>query len=89
MGDTLELTMAALFTNQLPPAPTIAKTVTSGPAPQSIAQNGPAPTADMHSAAEHYNRALAAIRAGDWTEFGTEMKKLGDQLSKPADSAHP
>jgi hypothetical protein len=43
----------------------------------------------MHSAAEHYNRALAAIRAGDWTEFGTEMKKLGDQLSKPSDSAHP
>src|SRR5882757_4407700 len=89
MGDTLELTMAALFTNQPPPAPTIAKTVTSQPVPQSIAQNGPAPTADMHSAAEHYNRALAAIRAGDWTEFGTEMKKLGDQLSKPSDSAHP
>ncbi|HWN58131.1 MAG TPA: UPF0182 family protein, partial [Methylomirabilota bacterium] len=89
MGDTLELTMAALFTNQPPLAPTIAKTVTSQPAPQSIAQNGPAPTADMHSAAEHYNRALAAIRAGDWTEFGTEMKKLGDQLSKPSDSAHP
>jgi len=89
MGDTLELTMAALFTNQPPPAPTIAKTVTSQPAPQSIAQNGPAPTADMHNAAEHYNRALAAIRADDWTEFGTEMKKLGDQLSKPSDSAHP
>ena len=89
MGDTLELTMAALFTNQPPPAPTIAKTVTNEPAAQSIAQNGPGPTADMHSAAEHYNRALAAIRAGDWTEFGTEMKKLGDQLSKPSDSAHP
>ena len=90
MGDTLELTMAALFTNQQPVAPTIAKTVTSQPAaPQSIAQNGPGPTADMHSAADHYNRALAAIRAGDWTEFGTEMKKLGDQLSKPSDSAHP
>jgi len=89
MGDTLELTMAALFTNQPPPAPTIAKTVTSQPAPQSIAQNSPGPTADMHSAAEHYNRALAAIRAGDWTEFGTEMKKLGEQLSKPSDSPHP
>jgi uncharacterized membrane protein (UPF0182 family) len=89
MGDTLELTMAALFTNQPPPAPTIAKAVTTEPGPQSIAQNGPSPNADMHDAAEHYNRALAAIRAGDWTEFGTEMKKLGDQLSKPSDSAHP
>ena len=63
--------------------------VTSSIKSQSIAQNGPGPNADMHSAAEHYNRALAAIRAGDWTEFGTEMKKLGEQLSKPSDSAHP
>ena len=87
MGDTLELTMAALFMNQQQPAPTIAKAVTTEPAsPQSLAQN--APRADMQSAAEHYNRALAAIRAGDWSAFGAEMKKLGDELSRP-DSAHP
>jgi uncharacterized protein len=87
MGDTLELTMAALFMNQQPPAPTIAKAVATEPAsPQSLAQN--APRADMQSAAEHYNRALAAIRAGDWSAFGAEMKKLGDELSRP-DSAHP
>jgi hypothetical protein len=42
----------------------------------------------MQSAAEHYNRALAAIRAGDWSAFGAEMKKLGDELSRP-DSARP
>jgi uncharacterized membrane protein (UPF0182 family) len=87
MGDTLELTMAALFMNQQPPAPTIAKAVATEPAsPQSLTQN--APRADMQSAAEHYNRALAAIRAGDWSAFGAEMKKLGDELSRP-DSAHP
>jgi hypothetical protein len=30
---------------------------------------------------------LAAIRAGDWSEFGVEMKKLGDELSQPGESA--
>ena len=43
----------------------------------------------MQSAAQHYNRAMEAIRAGDWTAFGTEMKALGDELSKPSDSSHP
>jgi uncharacterized membrane protein (UPF0182 family) len=58
MGDTLDLTLAALFSNQAPPAPTIAK-------------------------------AMEAIRAGDWTAFGAEMKALGDELSKPSDSGRP
>ncbi len=91
MGDTLDLTMAALFENQAPPAPTVAKAITTQEAPQSLAQ-GPsvgAGKADMQSAAQHYNRAMDAIRAGDWTAFGTEMKALGDELSKPSDSGHP
>lgn len=87
MGDTLDLTMAALFMNQQTPAPTIAKAVATEPAVQSLAQNAAKP--DMQSAAQHYSRALAAIRAGDWSEFGAEMKKLGDELSKPSDLAHP
>jgi hypothetical protein len=91
MGDTLDLTMTALFENQLPPAPTIAKAVATEPVPQSIAQTGSvgAGKADMTSAAQHYNRAMDAIRAGDWTAFGTEMKALGDELSKPSESGHP
>jgi uncharacterized protein len=87
MGDTLDLTMAALFTNQAPPAPMIAKAISTAPAPQTIAAG--APKADMQSAAQHYNRAMEAIRAGDWTAFGAEMKALGDELSKPGDSGHP
>ncbi len=87
MGDTLDLTMAALFTNQAPPAPTIAKAITTEAAPQPIAVG--APKAAIQSAAQHYNRALEAIRAGDWTAFGAEMKQLGDELSKPPDSGHP
>jgi uncharacterized membrane protein (UPF0182 family) len=87
MGDTLDLTMAALFTNQQPPAPTIAKAVATEPGVQQPAQG--APKADMQSATQHYSRALAAIRAGDWSEFGAEMKKLGDDLATPSDSTHP
>jgi len=89
MGDTLDLTMTALFENGAPPAPTIAKAIRdrAGPAvdrarPGSIGGG----KADMTSAALHYNRALDAIRAGDWTSFGAEMKALGDELSKPSDS---
>src|SRR3984957_19800816 len=93
MGDTLDLTMAALFQNAAPPAPTIAKAITTQLAPQPITQGpsvGAAPgKGDMQSAAQHYNRAMEAIRAGDWTAFGTEMKALGDELSKPSDSGPP
>jgi uncharacterized protein len=89
MGDTLDLTMAALFNNEAPPAPTIAKAIANESAPQSIAQGAESGKADMGSAAQHYNRAMDAIRAGDWTAFGAEMKALGDELSKPSDSGHP
>jgi uncharacterized membrane protein (UPF0182 family) len=89
MGDTLDLTMAALFTNQGPPAPVIARAVANESVPQSIAQGGAAGKTDMGSAAQHYNRAMDAIRAGDWTAFGTEMKALGDELSKSSTPSHP
>jgi len=90
MGDTLDLTLAALFSNQVPPAPTIAKAIANQPAPQQpVALGAGMGKADMQSAAQHYNRAMDAIRAGDWTAFGAEMKALGDELSKPSDSGHP
>jgi uncharacterized membrane protein (UPF0182 family) len=87
MGDTLDITMAALFINQPPPAPTIAKATTTQLNPQT-APAAVGQRADLHAASEHYNRALAALRTGDWTEFGNEMKKLGEQLSAPPDSTH-
>ncbi len=88
MGDTLELTMAALFTNPQMPAPTIARAVTPELAAIPSTPGATAPKPDMQSAAQHYNRALAAIRTGDWTEFGAEMKKLGEELSA-SNTAHP
>ena len=43
---------------------------------------------DLAGASMHYNRALAALRTGDWAQFGTEMQQPGTELGQPADSAH-
>ena len=92
MGDTLDIAMAALFAGPQTPAPTIAKTVTTqlAAAPPTQAPSAPtAATSDLQGASQHYNRAMTALRAGDWSEFGIEMKKLGDQLSPPGNPTHP
>ncbi|MBV8771439.1 MAG: UPF0182 family protein, partial [Deltaproteobacteria bacterium] len=90
MGDNLELTLAALFKGlEGLPAPTIAKTTpTTQPANQmaraQMVETGaaPQPTASL-TAAAHYNRALQALRAGDWKQFGAEMQDLGSALGQP------
>ncbi len=83
--------VASLGTAPPPPA-AIAPPVAAGPpttalpgAPQAVAH---APKGGrLETASEHYSRALAALRAGDWTEFGAEMAKLGEELGQPpADS---
>ncbi|HVN63640.1 MAG TPA: hypothetical protein VMT58_03305, partial [Candidatus Binataceae bacterium] len=85
MGDTLGVTLASLFTNAVPPTSEIAGT--APPVPMML-QKGSAGEAGLQSAAQHYSRALAALRAGDWTEFGSEMKQLGDALGQPPSSDH-
>jgi uncharacterized membrane protein (UPF0182 family) len=84
MGDDLKLTLAALFTGEqgIPP-PVVAKT---GPASQLAAAQaaeaaGKMPAA-LASASGHYTRALQALRAGDWTQFGAEMQQLGTALGR-------
>jgi hypothetical protein len=89
MGDNLELTLAALFKGQENVAPpTVAKTgPTAQPQAQLAAAQGEAggpgkSTAGLTSASDHYSRALEALRAGDWTQFGAEMQKLGTALGQ-------
>ncbi len=69
MGETLGATLDALFTGGPAPLP-----------PPGIARAAPPAPA----AAEHYNRALAALKAGNWTEFGAEMQQLGRELGASA-----
>jgi len=88
MGTTLEATLAALFKGEAASptvtaksAETLAAGAITGPAPLTAAA-GVSP-----SAAEHYGRALEALKAGDWTRFGSEMQALGDELNRPPNSA--
>jgi uncharacterized membrane protein (UPF0182 family) len=92
MGDDLESTLAALFKGGKP-APVVAKTPTPPPAQPAVevatAQEPGAAAAasgNLQGAAGHYNRALQALRQGDWTQFGAEMQRLGQALGESADS---
>jgi uncharacterized membrane protein (UPF0182 family) len=94
MGEDLDETLAALFTGVKPQAPQIAAlpppaSAPSGQAPAAtvVAQTNrnEAPQPALHSASDHYNRALAALRSGDWNAFGQEMQKLGQVLEPGAD----
>ena len=95
MGNDLTSTLAALFSAPLEtPPPTIAQaSSTAAQAVTVTAANGTAKPpvgvkGDLAGASMHYNRALAALRTGDWAQFGTQMQQLGTELGQPADSAH-
>ncbi|HEV8394657.1 MAG TPA: UPF0182 family protein [Vicinamibacterales bacterium] len=90
MEDTLEEGLARIFgARGAAPAPATtppAGTQTSAPtpAPQTA---GAAPTAGGNDAlaAEartHYDRAIAAQRAGDWAKYGEEIRALGGVLER-------
>jgi uncharacterized membrane protein (UPF0182 family) len=97
MGTDIESTLSALFKGSENPAAVIAKTVApSGigvppapgmPVPQtpSVAAAAKTPPG-LQAAATHYSRAIAALKQGDWTSFGAEMRQLGEELGQPADS---
>jgi uncharacterized protein len=91
MGESLSSTLSALFTGPVEaPPPTIANTPSIAPKPAAGGTvNGPAVKGNLASASLHYSRALAALRSGDWAQFGTEMQKLGGDLGHTNDSAHP
>ena len=85
MGDDLEQTLDALFRVAPPSVPEIAQLP---PVPAAGAPPSPvsplSTAADTKRASEHYDRALTALRAGDWTQFGQEMQALGRALKPPA-----
>jgi len=93
MGNDLGSTLNALFSAPVEtPPPTIssaaAQAVTTAMASGGTAQSPPAVKGDLTAASMHYNRALAALRTGDWAQFGIEMQQLGTELGQPADSGH-
>jgi len=97
MGTDIESTLSALFKGSENPAAVITKTVPpSGmgappPSPGSRPPQLPVTNAviappGLQAAATHYSRAIAALKQGDWTSFGAEMRQLGEELGQPADS---
>jgi uncharacterized protein len=85
MGDDLELTLAKLFK----PGEGTLPQIIQATSPPVIAKAGGPPVpgagagADKRTAADHYENALKALRAGDWSQFSAEMQKLGENLQNP------
>jgi uncharacterized membrane protein (UPF0182 family) len=85
MEETLEAGLAQLFGGGTPAEP-------GGKAPSLAASGTPdtakptGPSADLAAlAAEaqtHYERAVAAQRAGDWAAYGNELRQLGEVLQR-------
>jgi uncharacterized membrane protein (UPF0182 family) len=88
MEETLEEGLAQIFGGAVPAAGATAPA--AAPSPAGAAPTAP-PTATAPSRAElvqraktHYDRALAAQRAGDWARYGEEIRRLGEVLEELA-----
>lgn len=83
MEETLAGALAALFNAPAPAAPGSASAI--APAAASAAAG---PLSDRaREALDHYDRAIAKLKAGDWSGFGTELDALGaalQQLNRPS-----
>ncbi len=86
MGETLEDGLAALFGAGAPvPATTVASDSGGGVrAPVAATVGAPvgAPAELLRQAQQHYDRAITAQRAGDWTTYGREIDQLGAVLKR-------
>ena len=85
MRETFEAGLEGLFGGNVPSASSSSAprrsasdtALVDAPAPQ------PLPSSPLISQArQHYDRAIAAQRAGDWSTYGQEIKALGEVLRK-------
>ncbi len=86
MEPTLEASLARLFGGQLPASPGGVDTTRTTAAPVAPGTPTPPPAGDIREltaeARAHYDRAIAAQRAGDWARYGEEIKLLGEALER-------
>jgi uncharacterized membrane protein (UPF0182 family) len=97
MEPTLEHALARLFGAFAPGAPAVTPgaetpapagpSPAAGPAPSAGTPGGTALSLALAEARDHYERAVAAQRAGDWAKYGEELRKLGDALGRASASA--
>jgi uncharacterized membrane protein (UPF0182 family) len=86
MEETLEAGLARLFGGNVPQTADSVVTSASGQRSDSLAASeapvAPAIAATISEAQSHYDRAIAAQRAGDWTTYGKEIQALGEVLAR-------
>jgi uncharacterized membrane protein (UPF0182 family) len=89
MEPTLEASIARLFGGAAPPSPTpeidttrITATPAPGASPAPAAPAAPDSRALTAEARAHYDRAIAAQKAGDWAKYGEEIRALGEVLER-------
>ena len=75
MAGTLEEGLNLLFGGGAPGRPAIAASGEAGPAPVADARL-------LSQAQQHYDQAIAAQRAGDWSAYGREIDQLGSILKQ-------
>lgn len=93
MEETLGAALAKLFKapdGALPDVGTAPPAVANGAPASAIPAAVVVPAGAARDALDHYNRALAKLKAGDWAGFGAEldaMKPLLQDLNKPKPGA--
>jgi uncharacterized membrane protein (UPF0182 family) len=88
MENTLEAALARLFGGAAANAAAPEETQAAPGQPGATSPPAPAPQANAQLASlaaearTHYDRAVAAQRAGDWATYGQELRMLGDVLQR-------
>lgn len=86
MENTLDAAIARIFGSGARPGQAPALTQTATPAAPAVQSSGSTPATPLDGLAaearDHYERALAAQRAGDWAKYGDEIRALGQTLEK-------
>jgi uncharacterized membrane protein (UPF0182 family) len=87
MRETLDAGLEELFGGDVPSSSAVADTTAmpSGVAPVAVvpsAPSTPGSAALIAEAKQHYDRAIAAQRSGDWAAYGREIQLLGGVLSR-------
>jgi hypothetical protein len=80
MTESFEKSLEALFPAQQQPPPTTTPPPSTTPPPTTTPASEIA--ALVKSATNHYNAAQAALKAGDFAEYGNQLKLLEDDLAK-------
>ena len=86
MEETLEAALSRLFGGRPAPSAVAAADTTATPVAnpglRAPAVPEPASSELLARAREHYDRAIAAQRAGDWATYGAEIARLGEVLGQ-------